>query len=262
MRALVTGCSTGIGRATAVELTRRGIDVVATARDVGSLADLDVAAALTLDVADEDSVHQAAAEAGDVDVLVSNAAFGVIGPVETVPLDGVRDMYETNVFGTLRMIQAFVPPMRARGRGHVVLVSSIAGRMSVTPLNGLYASTKHALEALGEALWVELRHFGVGVSLIEPGYVATSWSGNEQWMGVDGPYEELYRQIRADDLDGQARATPPAEVGAVIADAVEEGGVRLRWPGTPDAGDVIGLRTSLDDPAWEQLVLDASGLDW
>lgn len=262
MRALITGCSTGIGRAAAVELTRRGIDVVATARDVSTLDDLDVADTLALDVADEDSVRRAVAEAGDVDVLVSNAAFGVIGPVETVPLDAVRDMYETNVFGTLRMVQAFVPAMRARGRGHVVLVSSVAGRMSVTPLNGLYASTKHALEALGEALWTEVRHFGVGVSLIEPGYVATAWSGNEQWMGVDGPYEELYRQVSAEDLDGQARATPPAAVAAVIADAVEEGGTRLRWPGTPDAGPIIGLRTSTDDPAWERLVLDSTDLEW
>lgn len=262
MRALITGCSTGIGRATAAELTRRGVDVVATARDVRSLADLDVAATLRLDVDDEESVRAAVAEAGDVDVLVSNASFGVIGPVETVPLEAIRGMFETNVFGTLRMIQAVVPAMRARGRGHVALVSSVAGRMSVTPLNGLYASTKHAIEAIGEALWVELRHFGVGVSLIEPGYVATAWSGNEQWMGVEGPYEELYRQVRAEDLEGQAGATPPASVAAVIADAVQAGGIRLRWPGTPEAGDVIGLRTSHDDPAWERLVLGSTGLDW
>jgi NADP-dependent 3-hydroxy acid dehydrogenase YdfG len=126
-RAPVTGCSTGIGRATAVELTKRGYDVVATARRAESLADLDVAEHLVLDVDDDASVATAREVAGTIDVLVNNAGFGVEGAVETVPLDEVRRMFETNFFGVARMVQAFVPGMRKRGHGAVVNVSSIAG---------------------------------------------------------------------------------------------------------------------------------------
>src|SRR3977135_2741879 len=111
-RALVTGCSTGIGRPAAVELTKRGFDVVATARRPETVEDLDVAATLALDVDSDDSVAAAVAAAGPIDVLVNNAGFGVVGPVEHVPLAEVRRMFETNVFGGIRMIQAVLPQMR------------------------------------------------------------------------------------------------------------------------------------------------------
>ena len=129
-RVLITGCSTGIGRATAVELTKRGHDVVATARKPETLDDLDVTMRLPLDVDDDRSVGEAVAAAGELDVLVNNAGFGVIGPVETVPIPEVKRMLETNYFGALRMIQAVVPQMRARGsrRGCQHLVGSGAGR--------------------------------------------------------------------------------------------------------------------------------------
>lgn len=227
-----------------------------------SLEGLDVAQTLALNVDHDDSVRDAVSAAGEVDVLVNNAAYGVIGPVESVPLSAVRAMFETNVFGALRMVQALVPGMRDRGRGHVVHVSSVAGRMSATPLNGLYAATKHALEALGEAMWREVGHFGVRVSLIEPGYVATAWPGNEQWLGVDGPYEDLYRQVRAADEVGQTGATPAEVVAGVIADAIEDGGTRLRWPAGDEGEDSIRLRTRMSDREWESFVLEHSRLDW
>ena len=261
-RVLITGCSTGIGRAAAVELTRRGFEVVATARREASIADLDVAMRLALDVDDDRSVEAARDAAGEVDVLVNNAAFGVIGPIETVPIDAVRPMFETNVFGVLRTVQAFVPAMRERGRGHVVNVSSVAGRMSATPMNGLYAATKHALEAISEAMWRELGHFGVRVAVVEPGYVATAWPGNEQWLGVEGAYEPLYTQLRAADEEGQADAAPPELVAGVIADAIESPGPRLRWAAGPEAEEAVALRTSLADADWERLVLERTRLDW
>jgi NADP-dependent 3-hydroxy acid dehydrogenase YdfG len=113
-RALITGCSTGIGRATAVELTKRGFDVVATARRPETIEDLDVAERLALDVDDDSSVASCVKLAGAVDVLVNNAGFEVNGPIERVPVDEVKRMFETNVFGALRMIQAVVPSMRER----------------------------------------------------------------------------------------------------------------------------------------------------
>src|SRR4051794_26631091 len=113
-RALITGCSTGIGRATAAELAKRGYDVVATARRLEAIEDLDVGVRLALDVDNDESVAAACRAAGPIDVVVNNAGFGVDGAVETVPLDEVRRMFETNFFGMARMIQAFVPGMRER----------------------------------------------------------------------------------------------------------------------------------------------------
>ncbi|HEX4777668.1 MAG TPA: SDR family oxidoreductase, partial [Acidimicrobiia bacterium] len=165
MRILITGCSTGIGRASAVELTKRGHAVVATARRPETIEELDVDTRLTLDVVDDESVRAAVAAAGDLDVLVNNAGYGIVGPVERLPLDEVRRMIETNVFGAWRMIQAVVPGMRARGSGVVVNVSSLAGRVS-SPLNGGYSGSKYALEAMSEALHYEVGHFGIRVVLV------------------------------------------------------------------------------------------------
>ena len=116
-RALITGCSTGFGRATAVELKKRGYEVVATARRPETLADIDVDARLALDVTDDASVAAAVAAAGTIDVLVNNAGIGLGGPIELVPMAEVRRLFETNVFGPLRMMQAVLPQMRARGLG-------------------------------------------------------------------------------------------------------------------------------------------------
>ena len=187
-RALVTGCSTGIGRATAVELTARGYDVVTTARRVETLDDLKVAQTLALDVDSDASIAAALAETGPVDVLVNNAGFGVEGAIETAPLDEVRRMFETNFFGAARMIQACVPTMRERGSGAVVNVTSIAG-VATPPLGGYYSASKFALEALSEALHLELGHFGVRVIVIEPGVIETNFGANVLDHRLEpGPY--------------------------------------------------------------------------
>ena len=146
-RILITGCSTGFGRAAAVELTKRGHEVVATARRAAAIDDLDVAARLALDVDDDESVVRAVQAAGELDGLVNNAGFGISGPVEQIPLDDVRAMMETNYLGVVRMVQAVLPAMRARGSGTIVNVSSIAGRVA-PPLGGFYAASKFALEGL------------------------------------------------------------------------------------------------------------------
>jgi len=139
-RALITGCSTGTGRATAVEVTKRGYEVVAPPRRPETLDDLDVAQRLALDVDDDASVASVRNAVGMVDVLVNNAGFGLEGPVESVPLAEVRRLFETNFFGAVRMIQAFVPAMRERGSGAVVNVSSVNG-VGRTPLAGYYAAS-------------------------------------------------------------------------------------------------------------------------
>src|SRR4029453_8887036 len=154
-RVLIPGGSTGIGRAAAVELTKRGHDVVASARRPETIDDLDVAAKVKLDVDDDGSVRDAVAEVGDIGALVNNAGFGVSGPVEQVTIDHGRSIMETNFFGAVRMIQAVAPQMRERGSGTIVNVTSLAGRVG-PPLGGFYSASKFALEGLSEALHYEI----------------------------------------------------------------------------------------------------------
>jgi NAD(P)-dependent dehydrogenase (short-subunit alcohol dehydrogenase family) len=263
-RILITGCSTGIGRAAAVELTKRGHDVVATARRPETLVDLDVARTLRLDVDDDASVAAAVGAAGTVDVLVNNAGFGVTGPVERLPIAEGKRIFETNFFGALRMIQAVLPAMRTRGSGTIVNVTSLAGRVA-PPLDGFYSATKFALEGLSEALHYEVGRFGVRVRIVEPGVFETGFGGNLARYGLDdAPYDELDRQwesARA-KLVGGDEAPGPEAVAIAIADAVEYDAPRLRWPVGADADLVLAARLSMDDEGFEQAMRDALGLEW
>src|SRR5262245_150429 len=177
---LITGCSTGIGRATALRLTGAGLPVYATARRVESLEDLEKAGCrtLALDVTDEGSMR-AAVEAvekneGAVGALVNNAGYGSEGPVEEVPMEEVRRQFETNVFGLARMCQLVLPGMRRQGHGRIVNLSSMGGRMTL-PGGGFYHATKYAVEAISDALRFEVRGFGVDVVVIEPGAIKTEF---------------------------------------------------------------------------------------
>jgi NAD(P)-dependent dehydrogenase (short-subunit alcohol dehydrogenase family) len=263
-RVLITGCSTGFGRASAIELTKRGHEVVATARRVETLADLDVAATLALDVDEDSSVAAAVDAAGAIDVLVNNAGFGLVGPIESVPIDDVRRMFETNVLGAARMIQAVMPAMRARGSGVIVNVTSLAGR-ATGPLGGYYAATKHALEAISECLHYEAAHFGIRVAIVEPGYFATEFQGKEPRFALDGPpYDELDRQwaTAMERLRGGGEALGPEPVAQVIADAVEGTENKLRWPVGADADLVLGARTTMDDATFEATMRGVLELTW
>jgi NAD(P)-dependent dehydrogenase (short-subunit alcohol dehydrogenase family) len=264
LRALITGCSTGIGRATAVELTSRGYEVVATARRPETIKDLEVAATLALDVDSDESVAAAVAEAGPVDVLVNNAGFGVEGAIETVPLDEVRRMFETNVFGSARMIQAVVPGMRERGSGAIVNVTSTAG-IAAPPLGGYYAATKFAMEAVSEALKLEVGHFGIRVFAIEPGVIETSFGSNALDHRADpGPYEELGTiWAKAMETLGGGEAAPgPELVATTIATALESDGARLRWPVGQDAEMIAAARTGTDYDEFVAGMRAVLNLDW
>jgi NAD(P)-dependent dehydrogenase (short-subunit alcohol dehydrogenase family) len=263
-RVLITGCSTGFGRAAAVELTKRGYEVVATARRLEAIEDLDVAAKLTLDVDDDASVGAAVAEAGDLDALVNNAGFGHHGPIEKVPVEEGKRVFETNVWGTVRMIQAVVPAMRARGGGTIVNVTSLAGRVA-PPIDGFYPASKMALEGISEALHYEIGHFGVRVRIVEPGVFTTDFQGRVTRFGLDdAPYDELDRQWAAsrDKLLGSEEAPGPEAVAATIADAVEYEGPKLRWPVGADADLVIGARTTMNDEEFEAAMRATLGLEW
>jgi NAD(P)-dependent dehydrogenase (short-subunit alcohol dehydrogenase family) len=178
---LITGCSSGIGRAAAISLNAAGLTVYATAREVDALAGLARLRIhpLGLDVTDEASMKAAVAAveeaAGPVGVLINNAGYGLYGPVEQLPMDEIRRQFETNFFGLVRLTQLVLPGMRRRGRGRILNVSSMGGRITL-PGGAFYHASKYAVEALSDALRMEVAQFGIEVVLIEPGPVKTPWN--------------------------------------------------------------------------------------
>jgi NAD(P)-dependent dehydrogenase (short-subunit alcohol dehydrogenase family) len=220
---LVTGCSSGIGRATAEVLARGGMTVYATARRLGTIDDLAASGCrlLQLDVCDEHSMRAAVdaivREHGAVGVLVNNAGYGQEGAVEDIPVDEVRRQFETNLFGLHRLTQLVLPGMREQGWGRVVNVSSMGGRLTF-PGGGVYHASKHALEALSDALRYEVRSFGVDVIVVEPGLVKTRFG--ETSVGsihsVSGDASP-YRDFNA----GVAKVVGGAYEGAMARLAIE-----------------------------------------
>lgn len=263
-RALVTGCSTGFGRATALELSARGWDVFASARRKESIAHLDVAGTLVLDVDSDESVAAALTEVGPVDLLINNAGFGVEGSIEEVPLDDVRRAMETNFFGTARMVQAFIPAMRERGSGTVVNVTSVAGVVA-GPLAGFYAATKFAVEALSEALHLEVGHFGIRVMIVEPGGFETAFGSNMlDHRGRPGPYAALAElwDGALDTLRSGEPAPGPEVVATAICDALDSGQLPLRLPVGVDAEIITAARNAMPYPEFEASMRQTLSLDW
>lgn len=238
---LITGCSSGIGRALCERLLARGDRVVATARNTAALSDLiakypSQATALRLDVTDPHNVvrtvDEAIARAGGIDVLVNNAGFGTVGALEETDEGAVRDAFETNVYGPYRTARAVLPHMRERGRGHILNVSSMTGFAGV-PGFCFYSATKFALEGMSEALAQEIAPFGLKLTIVEPGPFRTDFRKEgslvsaapmEAYAGTVGKF----RQMLA-DTDGKQPGDPVRAADAMIA-VVEADKPPLRLP--------------------------------
>ena len=262
---LITGCSTGIGRATALHLAKSGYTVFATARRVEAIADLagQGCTVLPLDVCDEASMRAAVAQvesaAGAVGVLVNNAGYGSEGPVEEVPMEEVRRQFETNVFGLLRLTQLCLPGMRRQRWGKVVNLSSMGGRMTL-PGGGVYHATKYAVEALSDAMRFEVGGFGVDVVVVEPGAIRTEFGNTAiarvAALGGSGDYADFREALKTnirDAYEGRmaALAAGPEAVAAVIARAIEARRPRTRYVITAGARVLLGLRRWLPDRAFD-----------
>jgi NAD(P)-dependent dehydrogenase (short-subunit alcohol dehydrogenase family) len=262
VRVLVTGAARAIGRATVEVLAGRGHDVVATARDPGLLDGLPAVERLALDVSDAASVRAAVEAAGDLDGVVNNAGLPGSGPLETYPLDSFARVLDVNTLGPLRLAQAVVPGWRARGAGVLINISSVQGKIG-TPLEGAYAASKHALEALSETLYFELGHFGIRVVIIEPGYIAPGMKHDDDHPGP-AHYADLHAQWHATvaTLTGPGGRPGPELVGAAVADALEDPSTPLRVEVGQDAALVLELRRTLDDAAFEATMREALGLTW
>jgi NAD(P)-dependent dehydrogenase (short-subunit alcohol dehydrogenase family) len=272
---LITGCSSGIGRATALRLAGSGWTVYATARKEGSLEELAAAGArtLALDVTDEGSMTAAVAAVeeaeGAVGVLVNNAGYSQSGAFETVPMEAVRRQFETNVFGVVGLTQLVLPKMRAQGWGRIVNVGSMGGRLTF-PGGGFYHATKYALEALSDALRFEVRGFGIDVTLIEPGLIVTEFGhaagaaldgidaedGGPGGSGRAGPYSDFNAavgKLTVGAYEGPMRLLGggPERVAAAIERAISRRRAPARVTVTPSAKLTIGMRAVLPDRAWD-----------
>jgi len=193
--ALITGCSTGFGHATAVHFVERGWNVVATMRDpaASSLPASDNLRVLPLDVTDPASIEDAVAEAGAIDVLVNNAGIGWLNALEGTPMETVRGIFETNLFGTVAMMQAALPGMRERRSGVIVNVGS-SSTLKPLPLLSVYRASKAAVNALTESVAIELAEFGIRARVVVPGMApTTSFAGTAQeWIAQRGGFPEPY----------------------------------------------------------------------
>ncbi len=239
---LITGANRGIGRATATEFARRGHRVVATARDPRTLADLDVSQRLALDVTDDASVTAAVAAAGGIDIVIANAGVIFYAAVEATPLAELQRLLNLNTIGAIRVAQAVLPQMRARGDGKLMFMSSIVGRV-VLPPGAAYASTKWALEALVEALAIEIAPFGVQAALLEPGAVSSGALDDVTTYTLpDDPYAAILK-------GGGPRAgiITPEQVAAEVADAAEKPELPLRIPIGDAARTLLAARKAAPD---------------
>lgn len=262
--ALVTGCSTGIGRASALALRRAGLTTYASARRLETLADLEAAGCrtLVLDVTDEASRTDAVAaierEQGRLDVLVNNAGYAEYGPLEEISIERWRREFETNVFGAVRLIQLALPGMRERRAGRIVNMSSMGGLMAF-PMGAPYHASKFALEALSDVLRVEVAPFGIDVVLIEPGVIATGYADTASTGlhdAAEGPYGDLVRSFlaaMASSYRGRG-AAGPERVAEVVVRAVTAARPRTRYKVTLNARLLPAARALLPDRMWDTLL--------
>jgi len=266
--ALVTGCSSGIGLVTALQLARKGDTVFASMRDTSKAGELKEAAenenlsieVVQLDVTDDASVRRAVAQvvdaAGRIDVLVNNAGIGAHGPIEETDDDEAKEIFETNFFGVLRVTRAVLPSMRGQRSGAIVNVSSLNGRVAV-PYGGIYSASKQALEAASETLYYEVHPFGIRVIIVEPGGFATRIDQHDRTarrFAEGSPYFDYDRRFTEalTRLPGRGDRGDPQVVAEAIYDAVHTDHPKLRYLVGDDAKMIAGIRRQLDDEQFEQ----------
>jgi NAD(P)-dependent dehydrogenase (short-subunit alcohol dehydrogenase family) len=275
----ITGATDGLGKAAALLLAEHGYRVFAAGRSLEKRTQLDTLARETslpletieLDVCNDHSVQAAVrhalSKAGAIDVLINNAGVGYMGSIEDLQLEDWRRQFETNVFGVLRVTQAALPSMRERKRGRILMMSSVAGLVTV-PAQGAYSSSKHALEGFSNALRLEMFPFGIDVVLIEPGYIATGMQQTAAELTKDykekfktSPYAKLYAQFMASAKDSRSKSkTTPEDCARVILRAIEAPHPKPRYGVTPLATVVKWGKRILSDGAVDALVRRRLGI--
>ena len=256
---IITGSNRGIGLETALAFARAGYSVYATMRNPGKAAALKQKinaeslpiTIFDMDVDSDESVKKGIDTilkvAGSIDVLINNAGIERHGSIEEIPMTDFKAVMETNYFGVLRCIKAVLPQMRKDGRGCIINVASVSGKISSSPL-GAYAASKFALEAISEALAGEVKPFNIRVAIVEPGIINTDMAQN-----IEVGSTSIYPQVRR--FGGLFAAslknpTPPSLIANKILEVAENGTWQLRHPAGPDALPFLGWRASMTDEQW------------
>ncbi|MBN1800466.1 MAG: SDR family NAD(P)-dependent oxidoreductase [Candidatus Lokiarchaeota archaeon] len=261
---LITGASSGIGKATALKLLENGHSVYCTARNIDKMEHLKINGGriLFLDVTDEKSIKKAVSkiieEQGKIDVLFNNAGYGVYGPIEDVPLEEIKRQFDVNVFGIGRMLKAVLPHMRKRKAGLIINTASVAGHLS-SGILGWYAATKHAVEAISDALRQEIQHLNIKVVIIEPGIVKTEFDsiafGLMDNLENTSDYEVLVKNAKKYYERLYEKAEGPEGVAKIVFNAIEAESPSTRYPATPNAQTLIEMRKNMSDDKFDAVIL-------
>lgn len=268
--ALVTGASSGMGKAIAERLIEDGFQVYVAARSVEKMSDLARLGAkpLRLDVSKEEEIRSAVdsilEQTGGVDVLVNNAGFGLYGPVEDIGIDEARYQFEVNVFGPARLTQLLLPAMRKKGAGTIVNITSMGGKI-YTLLGSWYHATKHALEGWSDSLRLELASFGIKVVIVEPGLIETGF-GDVVSEGLlkrsgTGAYAKLTQVVAKSTKDayGKGRGTDPQVIARIVSKAVKAKHPRTRYAAGKYATPMLFIRKWFGDRAFDRVIMSQMG---
>jgi len=262
--ALITGTSSGIGRATAALLAKSGYRVFGAARNIPSGEPIPNVEFLQLDVRHDESAKEAVrsllSRAGRIDALVNNAGYTLIGSLEETSIEEAKQVFETNFFGVLRMNQAVLPIMRGQGYGRIANISSVVGFLPA-PYQGIYAASKHALEGYSESLDHEVRQFGIRVSVIEPGFTRTNIGQNSQVAGrpLDAYASERNRVLDA-IRENTANGENPVTVASVVLEALTTRSPRPRYPVGREAKFLNRLRKLIPSKLFDKNLRKQFGL--
>ncbi|EPM7411427.1 TPA: oxidoreductase [Klebsiella variicola subsp. variicola] len=264
--ALVTGASSGMGKAIARRLIQDGYQVYVAARNVEKMTDLVSLGAhpLRMDISVDEEIVRGVdtilAETGGVDVLVNNAGFGLYGPVEEIDIDEARYQFEVNLFGAARLTQLLLPAMRTRRSGHIINITSMGGKM-YSLLGAWYHATKHALEGWSDCLRLEVAQFGIKVVIVEPGVIETGFgdAASESIVrrSASGPYGHLVKMVAMSikKTYGQGTGSAPEVIADVVSRAVYSSNPRTRYAAGKFAKMLIRMRVWLGDRMFDRIIL-------
>lgn len=267
---LITGCSSGIGRATALHFAQQGWQVVATMRDPAQAGELAATPGIQierLDVSDSAGIDAAVARTlaqfGRIDVLVNNAGFGAFGPFETAPASLIERQFATNVTGVFNVSRAVLPAMRAQGAGVIVNIASIGGLVTL-PLNAIYHATKYAVAGFTEALYYELAPFGIRAKVVCPGGVATDFAGRSLSLTFEGdgaPYQDTIGKVMQAFQNRRGGHSQPDDIAKVIFGAATDGSEQVRYLAGADAEQMYAAHSTEPEAAYLAAMQERFGLD-
>ncbi len=263
---LITGASSGIGKATAIRLINEGYIVYATARRMDKLNELagHGARVLQLDVNDHEAVQHTVSvivkEQGRIDVLFNNAGYGIIGAVEDVDITEAREQFETNVFGVAALTKAVLPIMRQQQSGRIINTSSMSGKV-YAPLSSWYHASKHALEGWSDCLRLEVKPFGIDVVIIEPGMIATEFGDvsipHMKQLAAPGPYSSMYKALLAavEKSIQKAQSSSPDVIANVVSKAIKAEKPAIRYVAGNFAKPALFIRRWFGDRIYDKIVM-------